>query len=294
MNSLMTFPLSDRHSIISRIRKDHNDKNLGYMSMIRQIFALLFIGLSWFAALSQEIPPRPDPPRLVNDLAGMLDAGQAAELESMLVRFNDSTSNQIVVLTVNDLKGAEPSEFAFKVGKEWGVGQKEMNNGVVMLIKPSGQGSKGQIFIATGKGLEGAIPDAIAKRIIEKEMIPAFKQGDYYGGIRAGLEVIMKLAAGEITTDQYAGKGKKSGQWTALIPILLIILVFIFFNNNRNKHQHIGGSIPFWTWLMLFGSMGGGRSGGWSGGSGGFGGGGGGFGGFGGGGFGGGGAGGSW
>ena len=261
--------------------------------------------LFWIAAVislqAQSLLPRPEPPRLVNDLAGVLSAGEAQALENKLVAFNDSTSNQIAVVIVSDLQGYDRSEFAYRVARDWGVGQGDFNNGLLVLVKPKSGSSNGQVFIATGYGLEGAIPDIACADIIDREIIPRFRENDYYGGIDAGTNVLMSLAAGEYSYDNYAGGGS-SGSIPGVI-IFLMILVFIFIisaGSSNNKHLRRNGSSNLPLWLLLS-MMGGGKShggswGGFSGGSGGgfSGGGGGGFGGFGGGGFGGGGAGGSW
>jgi len=267
------------------------------MTMKRTGF--LMLALLWLVAAfvlqAQTLIPRPEPPRLVNDLAGVLSSSEVQALEDKLVAFNDSTSNQIAVLIVNDLQGYDRSDFAFKVANDWGIGQGEFNNGVLVLVKPKTPSSDGRVFIATGSGLEGAIPDLATAEIIDREMIPRFRENDYYGGIDAGTNVLMSLASGEYNYDGYAG-GAPSGAIPGVV-IFLIILFFIIIvsaGSSNNKHLRKSGSsnIPLW---LLMSMMGGGRShgGSWGGFSGG-GGGGGGFGGFGGGGFSGGGAGGSW
>ncbi len=256
----------------------------------------ILLMLVFLMPVSAQIPERPQPPRLVNDLAGVFSPEQQMELEQMLVRFNDSTSNQIVVLTVNDLNGYDKASFAYEVGEKWGVGQKKFDNGIVVLFKPKTADSEGQVFIATGYGLEGAIPDATCRRIIEKEMIPRFKQRDVYGGIVSGVNVLMALAKGEINSAQYAKSKNKNKGWGVIVPIIIIVVIILLFKSNRGNHQAIGKDIPFWTLFWLLSSSGnrhGGSFGDFRSGSGGFGGGGG-FGGFGGGSFGGGGAGGSW
>ena len=151
------------------------------------------------AVLSYAIPSRPDPQRLVNDLAQVFTSDQVSRLENTLVAFDDSTSNQIVVVTVKDLEGYDPSEYATRIGLDWGVGSEQFNNGIVLLVKPKTYDSAGQVFIAVGYGLEGAIPDAYAKRIIENELIPNFRLNDYYAGVEAACDVLMKLASGEIS-----------------------------------------------------------------------------------------------
>ena len=125
-----------------------------------------------FGAMAADIPSRPVPPRLLNDLAGIFSPAQARDLEYRLVAFADSTSNQIAVVTVPELYGMDKAELAFRIGEEWGVGKKEFDNGVVLLVKPKSPGSRGEVFIATGYGLEGAIPDATAGEIINRYMIP--------------------------------------------------------------------------------------------------------------------------
>ena len=143
------------------------------------------------------IPPKPDPPRLVNDFAGIFTATQSDELEQRLVAFNDSTSNVICVVTVADLEGYDVSEYAYEIGDKWGVRDKDHNNGIVLLVKPKNETS-GEVAIQVGYDLEAAIPDITCKRIIEREMIPHFKENDYYGGVTAAIEVLCPLAAGEI------------------------------------------------------------------------------------------------
>ena len=259
---------------------------------------LLFFGIV-STVKSQDIPPRPDPPRLVNDFAGVLKADEIQSLERKLDAFNDSTSSQIVVVTVKSLNGYDKNEFARLIGEKWGVGQKGKNNGAVVVVKPKYANEKGEACIQTGYGLEGAIPDALAKRIVENEMIPNFKNGDYYAGIESATSTMISLAKGEYTADQYTKRtNKKSSPYGMLIPLIIIGVVFMLIRGSRAQGMSVGKSIPFWTAFWLLGSMGRGHSGSWndfSSGGGGFGGGGGGgFGGFGGGSFGGGGAGGSW
>jgi len=257
----------------------------------------LLLALAGSAAEGQTLLPRPDPPRLVNDYAGILSSEEAQALESKLVAFNDSTSNQIAVVIVDDLQGYARSDFAYRVARDWGIGQGDFNNGLLVLVKPKTASSSGQVFIATGYGLEGAIPDLACADIIDNEIIPRFREDDYYGGIDAGTNVLMALASGEYSYGDRAG-----GTPAGAIPGIVIFLIILFFiiivsaGSSNNKHLRRGGSsnIPLW---LLMSMMGGGRShsGSWGGFSGrGGGGGGGGFGGFGGGSFGGGGAGGSW
>ena len=226
---------------------------------------------------------------LVYDYAGILTDSQNATLEERLLAFNDSTSNQIVVLITPGLGGNDVSQFAFDVGNKWGIGQKEMRNGLLIVIKPKNE-SAGQIEIATGEGLEGALPDVFCKHIIEEQMIPHFREDDYYGGIVAALDIILPVCAGEYSYEQYR-HSDNGDLWTLLATLGIIVLVLVLLHH---VGKNSGGSWGTPTGGGFYGSSGsantwGGWSGGssWSGQSGG-------FGGFGGGSFGGGGASGRW
>lgn len=257
-------------------------------------FTLAIVFLLFNLAGLADIPPRPSPPRLVNDLADILTEQQEQMLERKLVGFNDTTSNQITVVTVNTLNGYDPNMFAYEIGESWQVGQKEFNNGVVVLVKPKYGNERGRVAIQSGYGLEPVITDAISKRIIENVMIPEFKNNDYYSGIDKATNILMALAAGEISADGFA-ESADSAPIAVILPFLIFIIIFVLIRISKARSSSLGGDLPFWT-AMWLGSNIGSSSGSWKhfsgGSSSGFGGGG--FGGFGGGSFGGGGASGSW
>jgi uncharacterized protein len=264
------------------------------------LFGLLLAGLLLINThvFAGDIPAKPNPPRLVNDFAGILNQNQVQNLEYQLRYFHDTTSNQIVVVTVKSLNGMDAADFATKLGYQWQVGQKKFDNGIVVLVKPKYGNSRGQAFIAVGYGLEGAIPDATAKMIVENEMISHFKQGDYFGGIQAATRVLEKLASGEISAKGYNKTHEGSSPLAALLPFIIFFLIYLLIRASNARSYSLGKGTSFWTAFMLGSMLGGSRShsGSWnsfSGGSSGSGFGGG-FGGFGGGSFGGGGAGGSW
>ena len=145
---------------------------------VLRLTAVLLLGLTVLAAAAQ-VPPRPDPPRLVNDFAGIL--GDCQWLEDSLEKIAVETSNQICVVTMDDLGGYDKAMMAYSIGQQWGVGTQRHRNGVVILVKPKTADSKGDAFIATGYGLEGGITDAACRRIVDHEMIPHFKENDYLG-----------------------------------------------------------------------------------------------------------------
>ena len=260
------------------------------ISRIFRSIPLLAAVLALTVSASAQIPPKPSVPRAVNDFAGVFSRSDAEYMNRVLVDFADSTSNRIVVVTVDDLGGMEPAMLAYEIGEQWGVGSDKFDNGVVVLVKPKTSSSSGQVYIAVGYGLEGAIPDAIAKRIIENEMIPRFRENDYTGGVAAALNVLMRLSAGEISYKEYEESvSDGAGGFVALGFIILFIIVLVIARRNGPTNIGHGGSSVadaiFWS-SMLGGGRGGRGFGG--GGGGGF------SGGFGGGSFGGGGAGGSW
>jgi uncharacterized protein len=232
-----------------------------------------------YAAPMQGIPKRPDPPTLVNNFSSyqILSQDQINALETKLDAFANNTSNQIAIVMVDSLYDHDMSEFATELGEEWQIGQKKFDNGVVILIQPGAH----KVFIAPGYGLEGAIPDATCEEIVQRELLPNFRKGDYYTGLNNGVDVIIGLAKGEYNSSDYAKKNNQGSKATGLIFALIIIFfVFLFSRRGGKGGMTIGGPGIFF-WGGVLGGFGGGGGGG-------------GFGGFGGGGFGGGGAGGSW
>ena len=260
---------------------------------------IIFLSLT-LTGFSKDFPEKPNPPKIVNDFANVLDATTKARMEEQLVRFNNQTSTQIAVVTVPDLAGYDVAGYAFQLAEKWGIGQKGKDNGILILVKPKTHESKGRAFIATGYGLEGIVPDAVANRIVDEEMIPRFKKNDYAGGIMAATSVLMDLTRGEYTAEGYMKKTRRTGGGFGGFGIIFIIFVIfmVAFRGQKARHDSMGRSLPFWLLLTMMGSGNRSHSGSWgdfSSGSGSFGGfDGGGFGGFGGGSFGGGGAGGSW
>jgi len=265
---------------------------------MKNLFKIIFFILLVFSSLpvfSDDFPDKPYPPRLVNDYTGFLSNGEREQLEQKLVNFDRETSTQIAVVIVGDLKGYDKADYAVRLGRKWGIGQEGKNNGILILIKPKTPDSKGEVFIAPGYGLEGVVPDAIAKRIVENEMLPSFRSGNYFEGIDKAVSTLMDLTRGEYTAEEYEQQTKVTDPGPIIFVIFFVFIVFfsIIGRARRARQYSVGHNIPFWMALMMLsGSRNSHRGsfGNFSSGSGSFGG----FGGFGGGSFGGGGAGGSW
>ncbi len=259
------------------------------------LFSLLLIG---YMAFSQQLPPKPA--ALVTDFTNTISPADIQLLENKLVAFDDSTSTQIAVVIIKSVGEYDINDYAQKLGRAWGIGQKGKNNGIVLLVAMDDH----KLSIQTGYGAEGAVTDINTSEIINNDIKPHFKQGDYYGGLNAGTDDIMKLMKGEYKGTKKVRQARDDnggGSYGALIIIVIVIIIIIFRSRGGGGGQIIGGrggASPFWWFLG--GALLGRGSGGWggfSGGGGGFGGGdsgGGGFGGFGGGDFGGGGSSGSW
>jgi uncharacterized protein len=255
---------------------------------MKNTFLILFLTLSSFFGYSQKFPAKPD--HLVNDYTNTLDAEQIASLERKLVAFDDSTSIQIAVVLISSLDGYDINDYGYQLGRAWGIGGKEKNTGILVLASLGDR----KVTIQTGYGMEGVLPDAITKRIIENEIKPNFKAGDYYGGMDAATNAIISYTKGEYKNDK--PKGSKKGFPVGLVVLIVVGIIFLISKGGGGGGRNViggrGGANMLWWTLLAGGLGGGGRSGG-----GGFGGGssgGGGFGGFGGGSFGGGGSSGSW
>lgn len=262
--------------------------------MLKKLLFTWLLSCSFVFLFAQDFPQKSN--TLVTDYTNTLTADQRQTLENKLVAFNDSTSTQIAVVLLKSVGDYDINEYVTKLGRNWGIGTKGKNNGILMLIAIGDR----KVSIQTGYGSEGAVPDITTHEIIENDLKPNFKAGNYYAGIDAGTNSLIKYMKGEYKAPAQAKQVNGGGSGSVLIIIIIVIVVIILIRRGGGGggNQVIGGrggSSPFWWFLA--GSALGRSSGGGGFGGGGFGGGdpgGGGFGGFGGGSFGGGGSSGSW
>ncbi len=245
------------------------------------LFSFLLVAVFAFA---QEFPEKSN--TLVTDYTNTLSAEEKQRLEDKLVAFNDSTSTQIAVVIIKSVGEYDIDQYGAQLGTKWGIGQSGKNNGILILVALGDR----KLTIQTGYGVEGALPDVVAYQIRVNDINPRFKEGDYYGGLNAGIDQIIKYTKGEYTAPKKAKKrGSEGGRAGFIVIIVIVILIIIFRKGGGGGGQVIGsrgGSNAFW-WLLAGSMLNSGNRGGSGGGFGG--GGGGGFGGFGGGSFGGGG-----
>lgn len=259
---------------------------------------LLMLGCMQLGYSQFKIPEKPaktSEQTSLYDYYNLLTESQKQSLEQKLIKYSDTTSTQIVIAIISSTQGENINYLGAQWGQKWGIGQEKEDNGVLILLARDDR----RIAINTGYGVEHLLTDAMSRRIIENDIIPYFKQDDYYGGLNSGTDAIFKVLTGEYKgTRQQDSSGFPFGFFLVLFIIFIIIIISISKNNRGggggNRHRTDGTSILDAIILsnMGRGSFGGGGFGGSSRG-GGFGGGG--FGGgFGGGGFGGGGASGGW
>ncbi len=217
----------------------------------------------------------------VYDYAHMLTDAERKKLQEKISKYNDSTSTQIVIATIKKLND-DISLYATEWAHKWGIGQKNKGNGIFILISRDDH----KITIRTGYGVEHLLTDALSRRIIERDIIPYFKQGKFYEGLNTALDTIQKILSGEFTNDTSDSESWPFWAVFLFIFFMIIIIALVFGNSSGSSGSSSGGGPIIYT------SSGSSSSWGSSSGSSSFGGG---FsGGFGGGGFGGGGATGSW
>lgn len=203
----------------------------------------LCIGMMCIVSEAKAAFTIPENDGFLTDTVGIITAEQDGEIERILIDYRTETSNEIAVLILDALEGADMAETAVAILRKWGVGQKDKNNGILILIV---YGEK-KIFIATGYGLEGAVPDSIAKRIIENDILPRFREGAYFEGILSGVQALERSIGGE-----YVNSTEKAADFswlptTFLIVLFIVVNVLRFFGTifARTKSWWLGGLIGF-------------------------------------------------
>ena len=256
------------------------------LAFLKLLVCLLFTQIS-FGQFT--IPEKPELQTSIYDYANVLSATEKSQLEEKLIKYSDSTTTQIVVITIESLKGEDIGILTPKWGQTWGIGGTAKNdNGVLILLAKAER----KIWISAGYGLEDRLSAGIGGEITRNIIIPEFKAGSYYKGLDKGTDAIIDVFKGK-----YKGERKKNKEkGIPILPIIILVLIIlVLISRNKNNSGNSGNSSggPSLLDIIILSSLGGGRgSGGFGGGSSG---GGGGFGGgFGGGGFSGGGSGGDW
>ncbi len=263
------------------------------MKQILSIIISLLLTVSSFAQnsvnLDELLKQKPTTREYVYDYTSpkTLTDDQRETLKHKLSAFDDGSTTQIIVVIVTSMEGKNIADYNIELGRAWGIGDKEFNNGVVLFIAKKDR----KLNIATGYGVEGALPDLTCKQIIDDIIVPNFKGDDYYGGIEQGTDAIIKAVKGEYSAPADYHKRTGGRSIGRIIFIIVIIIIFLIMKGGRGGGGSFMSRRGFTAWtigsmLSNMGGSSGGGGGGWSGGGS--------SGGFGGGSFGGGGASGSW
>jgi uncharacterized protein len=237
----------------------------------------LALALVFFTRLAQSaetIPPKPE--KYFNDYTHSVSPASAERLNQRLTQFERDTSNQILVTIYPKMQSdSDLADYTQRIAQSWQVGQKDKNNGAVLFVFKDDR----KMFLQVGYGLEGVLPDALAKRIIEDEIKPHFKNGNLDGGVSAGVEAILQATRGEykgVGRTINDSRGRNSGKRTSPAFIIFAIIFIIVFGRlmPRRRSRYYGSSGYGWSSGGWGGGSSGGSSGGFSSGGGSFGGGG--------------------
>jgi len=276
---------------------------------MRHLFAALLAALlacaACLGAARAEVPVPPLKSR-VTDLTGTLSAQQKGELESRIAAYESRRGSQIAVLLLPTTKPEEIEQYSIRVAEAWKIGRKKLDDGLILVVAKDDR----RLRIEVGYGLEGAIPDSMAKRVIDERITPRFREGDFYGGIRDGVDQLIRLAEGEkLPAPEATGMHERlplGDVFTFIVPGIVLCSIFKSVLGRLPGSAATGAIIGTIAWLLFGlglaaiaaligfmlayantgrgggwssggssgGSWGGGSSSGWSGGGGGFGGGG--------------------
>jgi len=246
------------------------------MAVVRLLLALLLLLVPGSALGGPKVPKLESP---VTDTAGLLSPAARQELEKALLAYQSSTGHQFAFVSVPNLDGTTIEDFGQEVGKAWRLGDAKRDDGLILLVARTERA----VRVEVGYGLEGAVPDAVSARIIRQTIVPAFRQGDFDGGVLGGFERLMHAAKGEALGEKKRPAIVPDARWVRWLPIAIILILYLFGSmggprGGRRRLGGLGGGGMGGLGFPMLGSGGfGGRSGGFGGG--GFGGGGGGFGG---------------
>lgn len=220
--------------------------------MFKKLILSLGFLLCFAGVFAQQYPDRPTNSP-VADFTNTLNDADKQKLDTKIKAFEDSTSNQIAVVIVQSVGDYDIIEYGNGLIRKWGIGQKDKNNGVLVLVALADR----KMSVQTGYGLEGALPDIVTQEIIQNDMKPRFRESDYYGGLDAATDDIIKYTKGEYkSSGKKAVKGSNGKGGSAGIIVLIVIFVLILIFRNKGGggggRQIIGGrggANPFW-WLL--------------------------------------------
>ena len=204
---------------------------------------LLFVFCGIYVQAQYTIPDKPSFQTSVYDYADVLNPTEEKELESKLIRYSDSTSTQIVVISVEDLKGEDIGILTPKWAQEWGIGQEKEDNGILILLSKKDR----KIWIAPGYGVEERLTAGINGELTRNVIIPEFKAGSYYKGLDKGADAIFKVLQGK-----YKGSRKKESNFpVGIIVVVVVFLVLMFSKRNSGGNGGRSGGLDLGDMIIL-------------------------------------------
>jgi len=231
--------------------------------LLQFAFLCLCAALTFGSAAGAE-PSFPTLTGRVVDQAAILDAAARSRIESKLEQLEAKTGNQLVVATLRSLQGYDIADYGFRLGRNWGIGQKSLNNGAILIVAPNER----KVRIEVGYGLEGTITDAVSRLIIENAILPRFRAGDFAGGIERGVDDLVQLMSGDAEdfkrrAAEHSNRPSGAAGLSSFIFVILLILIWYVVFVRRSQRQSYSARRRGPYWIPM------GYPGGWSGGSGG-------------------------
>lgn len=203
-----------------------------FASFLILLLAFQIVVFGQSPTLLKALPEVPSPPHLVNDLGGMLTDEEELKLETKLIEYEKNTSNEIAIVTVDNIGEFEISEYANELGRKWDIGKSSKKNGVLILASKSDR----KINISPGYGLSGVLPDGVCGSIIRQQIVPNFKAGNYYLGFDEAVEKLKQHIANEFTADETTDDGLGFFVFLFIFLIFIAVIFFIFYvSRNRSS-----------------------------------------------------------
>lgn len=268
-------------------RHDARQRQVVLRSCLVLVAVLAVVTQCFITGRAHAQPNYPDLTGRIVDQAGLLSAADEAQIETELATLEGTSTDQLAIVTVTSLEGYSIEDYAIGLARKWGIGQKDKDNGVVLLVAPNER----KVRIEVGRRLEPMLTDTLSKLIIQNAILPGFRRGDFAGGIKAGVRDIKDVLLGDAEAVTKRARGRNQNEITTeeliILAIWLAIFAYIFWqqyqqakrvgpHGKRRRHREDGsvvilpgGHSDHWD-----GGWSGGGGSGWSGGGGGFGGGG--------------------
>jgi uncharacterized protein len=234
--------------------------------LLRAALLCLFAGLTFGSAAGAE-PSFPALTGRVVDEAAILDAAARSRIENKLEQLEAKTGNQLVVITLRSLQGYDIADYGYQLGRHWGIGQKNLNNGAILIVAPNER----KVRIEVGYGLEGTITDAVSRLIIENAVLPRFRAGDFVGGIERGVDDLIQLLSGDAEdfkrrAAEHRDRSSGAADLSSFIFVILLILIWyvVFVRRSQRQSYSARRRGPYWIPTGYPGGWSGGGGGGWS------------------------------